>query len=187
MRLQLNLIKSKTTPLPNKSKFYFLNLDFSNIHKFFMFYSPYLKSVHSELWLRSDLDSCELFRRKLFSLTHWLLSSLSKFIRIQFRVFHNYLQGCSDVIFPGQPTLKKHPPTPTHLLLSMWIWNAPKEWRAFEKKYLICKNCNMISHIILKSKAKMISLQNPGQPMGWPGWPVATALILYFKKINHYK
>ena len=22
----------------------------------------------------------------------------------------------------------------------------------------------------------MVSLQNPGQPMGWLGWPVATAL-----------
>ena len=34
----------------------------------------------------------------------------------------------------------------------------------------------MISHILVKSIAKLVSLQNPGQPMGWPGWPVATAL-----------
>ena len=34
----------------------------------------------------------------------------------------------------------------------------------------------MISHILVKSKAKLVSLQNPGQPMGWPGCPVATAL-----------
>ena len=34
----------------------------------------------------------------------------------------------------------------------------------------------MISHILVKSKAKLVSLQNPGQPMGWPGWPVTTAL-----------
>ena len=34
----------------------------------------------------------------------------------------------------------------------------------------------MICHILIKSKTKLVSLQNPGQPMGWPGWPVATAL-----------
>ena len=35
----------------------------------------------------------------------------------------------------------------------------------------------MISHILVKSKAKLVSLQNPGQPMGWLGWPVATTPI----------
>ena len=35
----------------------------------------------------------------------------------------------------------------------------------------------MISHILVK----LVSLQNPGQPMGWPGWPVATALGLAWK------
>ena len=34
----------------------------------------------------------------------------------------------------------------------------------------------MISQILVKSNAKLFSLQNPGQPMGWLGWPVATAL-----------
>ena len=34
----------------------------------------------------------------------------------------------------------------------------------------------MISHIFVKSEAKLVSFQNSGQPMGWPGWPVATAL-----------
>ena len=46
------------------------------------------------------------------------------------------------------------------------------------------KNCNMIFHILVKSKAKLESLQNPGQPMGWPGWPVATALES-LDKIKH--
>ena len=38
----------------------------------------------------------------------------------------------------------------------------------------------MISHIIVKSKAKLFSLQNPGQPMGWP---VATALYYTLTKV----
>ena len=40
----------------------------------------------------------------------------------------------------------------------------------------------MISHIFVKSTAKLVSLQNPGQSMGWLGWPVATALHTYLCK-----
>ena len=48
----------------------------------------------------------------------------------------------------------------------------------FEKRNIeFAKNCNLISHILVKDKSKLVSLQNPGQPMGWLGWPVATALI----------
>ena len=39
----------------------------------------------------------------------------------------------------------------------------------------------MISHILVKSMAKLVSLQNLGQPMGWLGWPVPTALLPIFE------
>ena len=79
--------------------------------------------------------------------------------------------------FPGQPTLKvrahPYPPTVVHLAFEM----SPRN-EGLLKKNSICKNCNMISNILVKSKAKLVLLQNLGEPMGWPGWPVATALLI---------
>ena len=49
-------------------------------------------------------------------------------------------QGRSDKTFSGQPTLEKYPPTPTHLLLSMWFLNCPWGMKGFlRKRYWNCK------------------------------------------------
>ena len=70
------------------------------------------------------------------------------------------------------------PPLPTYLLLSIWFVNFPIGMMAFEKKHFeIAKNYNIVSHILVKRYGKTVLIQNPGQPMGWLGWPVATALF----------
>ena len=34
------------------------------------------------------------------------------------------------------------------------------------------------THILEKNVAKQARLQKPGQPQGWPGWPIPTALVM---------
>ena len=60
---------------------------------------------------------------------------ITRYSGVQLRC-DTYLQGCSDVIFPGQPILKKYPPAPTHLQLSMRLLKCPKGMKAFEKKHI---------------------------------------------------
>ena len=86
-------------------------------------------------------------------------------------------QGHSNLIFSGQPNWEKDAnPTPL-VTFSQITWQFLHEKVSMEKSIEFLKDCNIIFLQILgKILGLLVRLEKLGQPQGWLGWPVPTAL-----------